>query len=79
MRRGTWKHAWKTPDHLFEPTIPAMLQFFEANGNGYEVLRYYTYSRKDMVSKSWWSRIYQRTFRLGLNLRFYVRPKTDVY
>lgn len=72
LRRGAWKEPWRTPDHLFEPTIPATLRFVRARG--FEVLSYYTYSRRDATARSPWSRIYQRRLHLGSNLRFYLRP-----
>jgi SAM-dependent methyltransferase len=75
IRKGRWE-PWRTPDHLYEPTIPAMLTLFE--NNNYEVLHYYTYSRKDMIAqKSTWSKLFHRKFYHGSNLRFYVRPKVQ--
>ncbi len=71
LRKGKWQ-PWRTPDHLYQPTVAAMMQLFEMNG--YEVLDYYTYSRKDITADSAWSRLYQRKWRVGTNLRFYLRP-----
>lgn len=71
-RRSHWD-AWRTPDHLYEPTIPAFRRLFEMNG--YTVLDYYTYSRSEPVPKSWWGRLYNRRLRLGTNLRYYLRVK----
>jgi SAM-dependent methyltransferase len=72
LHSGRWKKAWRKPDHLFEPTIPAMLRFFKHNR--YKVLSYYTYSRRDVAAKSLFSRLYQRRFHLGSKMRFYVTP-----
>lgn len=71
LRKGKWQ-PWRTPDHLYQPTVAAMMKLFEING--YEVLDYYTYSRKDITADSAWSRLYQRKWRVGTNLRFYLRP-----
>jgi predicted SAM-dependent methyltransferase len=71
LRSGKWKESWRTPDHLFEPTIRGMKYLFRKNG--FNILRYYTYSRKDPVSMKIINRIFQRKLRLGSNLRFYLR------
>ncbi|MGH7532429.1 MAG: methyltransferase domain-containing protein [Gemmatimonadales bacterium] len=73
LRSGRWTESWRTPDHLFEPTIPAMLRFFDAQG--FDVLSYYTYSRSDAAARTLWGRIYRRYLKLGSNLRFYIRPR----
>jgi 2-polyprenyl-3-methyl-5-hydroxy-6-metoxy-1,4-benzoquinol methylase len=71
---SSWNDPSRTPDHLFEPTIPAMLRLLEANQ--YEILEYYTYSRKDPVSnKSILSKFMHRKLKLGSNLAFITRPK----
>jgi hypothetical protein len=50
-----------------------MLRFLEANH--FEVLDYFTYSRKDPVSKnSVFSKLSNRFLHLGSNLSFIVRP-----
>ncbi len=68
-----WKDPFITPDHLFEPTIPAM--HFVLKKTGYQVLEYYTYSRKDPVSnRSLLSRFYNRFLKTGSNLTFICRP-----
>lgn len=72
LRKGLWADNTRTPDHLFEPTIPATIKFFEANG--FEILDYYTYSRKDMDANTLFGKIYNRYFKLGRNLRFFVKP-----
>ncbi len=71
---SSWSDPSRTPDHLFEPTIPAMHRLMQAND--YEILEYYTYSRKDPVStKSIFSRIMHRWLKIGSNLAFITRPK----
>ena len=70
IRKGMWKDNTRTPDHLFEPTIPSTLRFFA--DNGFNVLEYYTYSRKDMDASTLFGKIYNRKLKLGSNLRFFV-------
>lgn len=73
LRKGNWTDNTRTPDHLFEPTISSTLRFF--NSNGFKVLSYYTYSRKDMDANTLFGKIYNRKFMFGSNLRFIVTPK----
>ncbi len=72
LRRGAWKDNTRTPDHLFEPTIQSTLRFFAVNG--FRVLEYYTYSNKDVDASTLFGRIYNRKFRLGGSMRFFVTP-----
>ena len=72
LRRAKWA-PWRTPDHLFEPTIPAMHRALARAG--YEVLAFYTYSRSNMLSRGPWAALFHRRLRWGNNLRYYVRPK----
>ena len=72
LRKGVWKDNTRTPDHLFEPTAESTLRFFK--DNGFKVLDYYTYSRKDMDARTLFGRIYNRKFKLGSNLRFFATP-----
>lgn len=67
-----WKDNSRTPDHLFEPTLPSTLKFLK--DNGFTVLDYYTYSRKDMDASSPFGKIYNRKLKLGSNLRFFATP-----
>lgn len=73
LRRGEWSDPARTPDHLFEPTIPSMLRFLTAHG--FEVVSYYTYSNSDETSSKPFNRLYRRRLLLGSNLRFYARPR----
>ena len=74
---SSWNDPSRTPDHLFEPTIPSM-KYLLAN-NGYDVLEYYTYSRRDPASNSsFLSKIINRTFKIGSNITFISRPKAGI-
>ena len=67
-----WKDPSLTPDHLFEPTILSMKHVLMQTG--YEILDYYTYSRKDPTSsQSIFSRFYNRFLKIGSNLTFICR------
>jgi 2-polyprenyl-3-methyl-5-hydroxy-6-metoxy-1,4-benzoquinol methylase len=69
-----WADPSRTPDHLFEPTVPSMLQFLK--DNNYKVLDYFSYSRKDPVSKgSVLSKLTNRMLHIGSNLSFITTPK----
>jgi len=72
LRKGVWKDNTRTPDHLFEPTAQSTLKFF--TDNGFKILEYYTYSRKDMDVSTLFGIIYNRKLKLGSNLRFFVTP-----
>ncbi|HNQ69161.1 MAG TPA: class I SAM-dependent methyltransferase [Bacteroidales bacterium] len=72
LRKGMWQDNTRTPDHLFEPTAQSTLKFFE--NNGFKILKYYTYSRKDMDVSTFFGKIYNRKLKLGSNLRFFVTP-----
>jgi 2-polyprenyl-3-methyl-5-hydroxy-6-metoxy-1,4-benzoquinol methylase len=71
--KGKWKDSSRTPDHLFEPSIPSILKFIDENG--FEVLEYYTYSRRDMAAQTVFDKIYNRKLKLGSNIRFFLTPK----
>lgn len=75
LRKGDWKEDWRTPDHLFEPTINSTLRFLK--DNGFRTLEYYTYSRKDMDANTFMGKIYNRKLKWGSNLRFFVTPVLD--
>lgn len=71
---GLFKNAWapwRTPDHLFEPTVKAMK--FLINNEGFMIIDYYSYSRKKMNVNSLSGRIYHRFFRFGSNLKFILK------
>ena len=70
---SSWKDPTRIPDHLFEPNVKSMLMLLEANA--YEVLEYFSYSRRDPVSnQSLFSKFYNRFLHKGSNLSFIVRP-----
>jgi 2-polyprenyl-3-methyl-5-hydroxy-6-metoxy-1,4-benzoquinol methylase len=71
----TWSDPSRTPDHLFEPTIRSMKYFLDKNR--FEILEYYTYSRKDATSdKNWLARFMHRSLKIGSNLAFITKPKS---
>jgi SAM-dependent methyltransferase len=72
LRRGEWAPS-KTPDHLFEPTVPSMLRFLDRHG--FDVVSHYTYSRSDETSRKPFNRLYRRRLLLGSNARFYARRR----
>jgi 2-polyprenyl-3-methyl-5-hydroxy-6-metoxy-1,4-benzoquinol methylase len=66
--------AARTPDHLYEPNVKSMLMLFKKND--FEVLDYFSYSRKDPASnKTAFSKFYNRFFNWGTNLSFIVKNK----
>ncbi len=71
LRRGRWE-AWRTPDHLYEPTVPSFRKLFEMNG--YTVLHVETYSRAQPVPRSFFGKIFHKEWKQGSNLRFIVTP-----
>jgi SAM-dependent methyltransferase len=69
-----WDDPSRTPDHLFEPTIKSMKYLLAKNN--YEVLEYYTYSRRDPASNgSTFSKFFNRWLKIGSNITFISRPK----
>jgi SAM-dependent methyltransferase len=71
---STWSDPSRVPDHLFEPNVKSMLMLLEANE--YDVLEYFSYSRKDPVSNhNLFSKFYNRFLHKGSNLSFIVRPR----
>jgi 2-polyprenyl-3-methyl-5-hydroxy-6-metoxy-1,4-benzoquinol methylase len=70
---STWNDPTRVPDHLFEPNVKSMLRLLKANH--FDVLDYFSYSRKDPVSThSIFSKFYNRFLHKGSNLSFIVRP-----
>jgi 2-polyprenyl-3-methyl-5-hydroxy-6-metoxy-1,4-benzoquinol methylase len=70
---SSWKDPTRTPDHLYEPTIPSFKRLIAQNG--FKVLACYTYSRKDPVSDAnFFTRLFHRTLRLGSNITFITTP-----
>lgn len=69
-----WADPSRTPDHLFEPTVPSMRRFLEENN--YQVLDFFSYSRRDPVSNSSAvSKFTNRVMHIGSNLSFITTPK----
>ncbi|MBA7529786.1 hypothetical protein ES705_21985 [subsurface metagenome] len=71
LRTGRWEDSWRTPDHLFEPAIGSMK--YLCKKNGFDIINYYTYSRKDPVSRKILSQLIHKRLRIGSNVRFYLR------
>lgn len=70
----SWNDPARTPDHLFEPTINSMKYLLDKNN--YEMLEYYTYSRRDPASNgSVFSKAINRWFKIGSNITFITRSK----
>jgi SAM-dependent methyltransferase len=70
---STWNDPARIPDHLYEPNVKSMLMLLEANH--FEVLDYFSYSRKDPVSnRSVFTKLLNRKLHIGSNLSFIVRP-----
>lgn len=69
---SSWSDPTRTPDHLFEPTIRSM-KFLLAK-NGFKILEFYTYSRRDPVSNSSLiSKLTNRWLKIGSNLAFMTK------
>ncbi|MDR0737886.1 MAG: class I SAM-dependent methyltransferase [Prevotellaceae bacterium] len=73
LRKGHWE-PWRTPDHLYEPTVRSMIWFLRENG--FEVLNYKTYSSKKKVDNSLWERLIHQKFYGGTNLRIVAKLKS---
>jgi len=70
---STWSDPARIPDHLYEPTVKSMKLLLQ--NNGFEILDYFSYSRKDPVSNHGSvSRLTNRSLHIGSNLSFIVRP-----
>jgi SAM-dependent methyltransferase len=70
---STWTDPARVPDHLYEPNVKSMLMLLRSNG--FDLLEYFSYSRKDPVSnRSVFSKFYNRVLHKGSNLSFIVRP-----
>jgi len=70
---SSWNDPSRTPDHLFEPNVKSMKYILEKND--FEILDYFSYSRKDPASdSSLFSKIMNRWLKLGSNLTFITRP-----
>jgi SAM-dependent methyltransferase len=71
---SSWSDPARTPDHLFEPTLPSLKYLVEKNG--FEIIELYTYSRKDPASiKSLSSRLMNRVWKKGSNIACIVRKR----
>jgi 2-polyprenyl-3-methyl-5-hydroxy-6-metoxy-1,4-benzoquinol methylase len=73
LRKGRWE-PWRTPDHLYEPTVRSMLCLLKETG--FDVLCCKTYSSKKRVDNSLWGKLIHQTFYLGTKLRLVVKVKS---
>ncbi len=70
---STWNDSTRVPDNFYEPNVKIMLSLFKSNN--FEILDYFSYSRKDPVSNhSVFSKLFNRILHKGSNLSFIVRP-----
>jgi len=65
--------SWRTPDHLFEPTVKSMKYLI--NTEGFVIVDYFSYSRNKREIDKGFGKIYHRKFRLGSNLKFIVKSQ----
>jgi len=72
LAKNSWE-SWRTPDHLFEPTIPAMLWFLK--NHGFELIDFYTYSRKKLRTDSILGKLYHKKLKLGSNMKFILKAQ----
>jgi 2-polyprenyl-3-methyl-5-hydroxy-6-metoxy-1,4-benzoquinol methylase len=73
LRKGYW-NPWRTPDHLYEPTVRSLVWFLKENG--FDVLNYKTYSSKKKVDNSLWGKLIHQKFYLGTKLRVFAKLKS---
>ena len=70
---STWNDPTRVPDHLYEPNVKSMMELLKKNQ--FEVLDYFSYSRRDPVSRhSIFTKLFNRFLHKGSNLSFIVRP-----
>jgi len=70
LRKGKWE-AWRTPDHLYEPTLAGMQKLFEMNHM--KILSSSSYSRNNMIPNTFLGKLIHKKFYWGSNLRFIVK------
>jgi 2-polyprenyl-3-methyl-5-hydroxy-6-metoxy-1,4-benzoquinol methylase len=73
LRKGCWK-PWRTPDHLYEPTLRSLLRLMKEHG--FDILSYKTYSNNRKVDNSLWGKLTHQTLHWGTNLRIFVKVKS---
>jgi 2-polyprenyl-3-methyl-5-hydroxy-6-metoxy-1,4-benzoquinol methylase len=71
LKKDRW-HAWRTPDHLYEPCEKSMRKFFEKEG--FQVVRTYSYPSEWLGKISLWHRVFHFWFRWGAKQRYFLRP-----
>jgi SAM-dependent methyltransferase len=70
LKKDNWE-LWRTPDHLFEPSMGPLRTLLARNG--LEVIDWETYSRKDLLNQSFASKLRHRWLKSGNNLRVMAR------
>lgn len=68
--------SWRTPDHMFEPSVKAMKYFFKKHG--FQIEDYFTYSKKEHIKNGFFSNIFHKYLRMGSKLRFFARPIDNI-
>ncbi len=68
----SWNDPVRTPDHLYEPTIRSFKYLLQKNG--FQILEFYTYSRRDPASNSnFTSKFLNRVLKIGSNITFITK------
>ncbi|HXL57933.1 MAG TPA: methyltransferase domain-containing protein [Chitinophagaceae bacterium] len=68
----SWNNPVRTPDHLYEPTIRSFKYLLQKNG--FQILEFYTYSRRDPASNSnFISKFLNRFLKIGSNITFIIK------
>jgi SAM-dependent methyltransferase len=73
LRKSAWGNPSRTPDHLFEPTVPSLRYFLEMGG--FEIVSLYSYRRRNMTSKGIGGWLFHRILKNGSNLRVFAKVK----
>ncbi len=66
LKKDDWK-LWRTPDHLYEPSIGPVKALLARHG--LKIVDWETYSRKDLLNQSFLSKLRHRWLKAGNNLR----------
>lgn len=69
VRKDKWA-KWRTPDHLFEPTEPALDYVFKKVGLKTNLKETYSFKKDAKTSAQ---KFYYGTLRAGTNLRYFLR------
>lgn len=69
LKKDNWE-LWRTPDHLFEPSIFPMKMLL--NKHGFKILKWETYSRSDNLNQNFMSKVRHQWLKSGNNLRIFA-------